>query len=64
MIKDRTITINEKDFANIMAETVVGFIDKYPIGSCLLTRFCAMVHDTIFESGKFETDTDTKAIET
>ena len=64
MIKDRTITINEREFADIMANTIVGFIDKYPIGSCLMTRFCAMVHTIIFESGKYETantDTDTEA---
>ena len=64
MIKDRTITINEREFADIMANTVVKFIDKYPIGSCLMTRFCAMVHTIIFESGKYETantDTDTEA---
>lgn len=62
MIKNRTITINEREFADIMANTVVKFIDKYPIGSCLMTRFCAMVHTIIFESGKYETantDTDT-----
>ena len=64
MIKDRTITINEREFADIMANTIVRFIDKYPIGSCLMTRFCAMVHTIIFESGKYETantDTDTEA---
>ena len=64
MIKDRTITINEREFADIMTNTIVGFIDKYPIGSCLMTRFCAMVHTIIFESGKYETantDTDTEA---
>ena len=64
MIKNRTITINEREFADIMANTVVKFIDKYPIGSCLMTRFCAMVHTIIFESGKYETantDTDTEA---
>lgn len=60
MIKNRTITINEREFADIMANTVVKFIDKYPIGSCLMTRFCAMVHTIIFESGKYETaNTDT-----
>ena len=64
MIKDRTITINEREFADIMANTIVRFIDKYPIGSCLMTRFCAMVHTIIFESGKYETantDTDTES---
>ena len=64
MIKNRTITINEREFADIMANTIVRFIDKYPIGSCLMTRFCAMVHTIIFESGKYETantDTDTEA---
>ena len=62
MIKNRTITINEREFADIMANTVATFIDKYPIGSCLMTRFGAMVHTIIFESGKYETantDTDT-----
>ena len=64
MIKNRTITINEREFADIMANTIVRFIDRYPIGSCLMTRFCAMVHTIIFESGKYETantDTDTEA---
>ena len=64
MIKDRTITINEREFADIMANTIVRFVDKYPIGSCLMTRFCAIVHTIIFESGKYETantDTDTEA---
>lgn len=54
-MKNRTITINEQDFAKIMSETAVEFIKQFPISSCLISGFCARVHDTIFNSGKFET---------